>query len=111
MNEPIAVPPDQQALGLVEAILNEACISPEYTKATLQFRLSVIQGTAERLAVLLAAEREGLVTALERALPIVKDAPRAHDELGPMHYCFQGTNPHEVLDIVRAALARVKGAE
>lgn len=94
----VAVPRDKDAKALVEAIHEQTCVTFYETMPTLGIRLSVIQGDAERLAVLLAerdAEREELVTALEFMLAWTKPLP------GP-------DSPAE--KDARAALARVKGA-
>lgn len=58
----VTLPADQQALGLVEAILEQATLTGEQTShplAYLALRLATIQGDAERLKVLLEKGDEG----------------------------------------------------
>jgi hypothetical protein len=50
----VTLPPDQVALGLVEALIEEAGEPMATSMEGMRYRMGVIQGTAERLAVLLA---------------------------------------------------------
>jgi hypothetical protein len=68
---PVAVPRDKDAKALVAAIHKQAADPAGVSIFQLWTRLSVIQGLAERLAVLLDerdAAREELVTALDAFL-------------------------------------------
>jgi hypothetical protein len=107
----IACPPDQQALGLVEGILDEACISDELSKDTLQTRLAMIGGYGRRLKVLLERrdeEREGRDKATEIALLVLDKA------IGGLKGVQDGmaTPLPSIAALIieaEAALARVKG--
>jgi len=67
LRDVIDLPSDQQALGLVEAIQDESSIQDGETAYQLAVRIGVIQGLAERLAVVLA-KREKAVEQLQDAL-------------------------------------------
>ena len=59
----VTLPADQQALGLVEAILSETRVGPYQDRELgeahfLKIRLSIIQGNGERLKVLLEKGNE-----------------------------------------------------
>ena len=102
LRDVIAVPRDKDAKRLVEAILEQTRYQVSHQYERLAVRLSIIQGLAERLAVLLAQRDTAAVEALEAA----KDAlaweinERDSDPGGDPAYRQ-----------VAALLARVKGAE
>jgi hypothetical protein len=96
---PGAGPPDKDAKALVAAIHKQAADPAGVSIFQLWTRLSVIQGNAERLAVLLDerdAAREELVTAAERLLRDVQE-----------YEAWQ--RPCYAVTELTAALARVKG--
>jgi hypothetical protein len=104
LRDVIAVPRDKDAKRLVEAIRAQACLD-DNDVGLLATRLGIIQGDAERLAVLLDerdAEREALRDSLTWALEELQKAYGAVWEKNDWeHY-------RPVMD-ARAALARAKG--
>lgn len=71
-NEP--VPPDQDAMALVEAIIERAMFDPEGDRSQpkLEVDLGVIQGLAARLIALLERQA-GLLPALEEATQVLEN--------------------------------------
>lgn len=90
--EDLPVPPDQDALGLVAAILKDLAVS-----------IALIRGNAERLRVLLVERDAATIAALEAAeATMVKSYRGGLDS--------SGFGPEGAVALVRAALARVKEA-
>jgi hypothetical protein len=113
----IKVPPDQQALGLVEVILEQADPrtvnlnqSPLLAAADVALRIGVIQGTAERLAVLLA-ERDAAVEGLCKGLTRVTEMYHGLNHAVDADSEAFGNCERQPCRQTRAALARVKEAE
>lgn len=100
----LALPPDQDALGLVEAIIGQTQFTVTgditITWGNLATRLGIIENNAARLKVLLEqrdAEREELVAVMKKADDVLAQAGWS-----------EVSRPRAGL---RVALARVKGAE
>lgn len=120
-DEASKVPPDKDALGLVEAIRAETIyniINAPPSEHSHRLRLAIIRDNAERLAVLLEerdAEREGLAEGLKRALLYLDDRDAFVAAYGAPDYPESSIHIEEWLNRVfrnaaRAALARVKEA-
>lgn len=113
-----ALPPDKDAMGLVEAIIAEATHKPGVGMARRELSLARIFDNATRLKVLLAdrdEEREALVAA---ATALVADRTSPGEEPVPdwCHHCdFWRDHQDEaqackcLVGQLAAALARVKG--
>jgi hypothetical protein len=107
----VACPPDQQVLGLVEAILAQAG-APCGGNSIYQLwtRLSVIQGTAERLLALLERrdeEREGLVAALGSAQVTLQNKDKARGT--PDEQAVWDALAEAALVDIRKAIAAARG--
>jgi hypothetical protein len=104
----VTLPADQQALGLVEAILEQSRVVPSETvwsaatQEHLLVDLGIIQGLAERLKVLLK-KQPALLETLREAVPII----RSHHEVtrrGDEASCEQSCAVRDFIDRAQAAI-------
>ncbi len=104
----VAVPPDQQAPGLAEAILQEARAPNSETRYHFAMRLGVIQGNAERLIALLerqAEEKAAPLAALTTMYDLVMDLLPGRGRMAEIYIDnTPGLRPR--IDAARAAIAK-----